>query len=71
MTRIGGSGDGPRHRHALAERKSRHAALYAALLANDISKWGDRFLSILMGTKNFDLTATETKLWQSPAGPPH
>jgi trehalose 6-phosphate synthase len=55
----------------LTERKSRHATLYAALLANDISKWGDRFLSNLMGTKNFDLTATETKLWHSPAGPPH
>ena len=27
------------------ERKTRHAALYAALLRNDISKWGDRFLS--------------------------
>ena len=39
----------------LAERKSRHAALYAALLRNDISGWGDRFLSALMGTKKFKL----------------
>ena len=31
-----------------AERKSRHAALYAALLRNDISKWGDRFLKTLV-----------------------
>jgi trehalose 6-phosphate synthase len=30
-----------------AERKSRHAALYQALLRNDISKWGDRFLKAL------------------------
>ena len=29
------------------ERKSRHAELYAALLRNDISEWGDRFLSAL------------------------
>jgi trehalose 6-phosphate synthase len=29
------------------ERKRRHAELYAALLRNDISKWGDRFLKAL------------------------
>ena len=29
------------------ERKSRHAELYAALLRNDISEWGDRFLKAL------------------------
>jgi trehalose 6-phosphate synthase len=29
------------------ERKKRHAELYAALLRNDISKWGDRFLKTL------------------------
>ena len=39
----------------LAERKSRHNALFAALLRNDISKWGDKFLSALMGTKEFRL----------------
>jgi trehalose 6-phosphate synthase len=45
----------------LAERKTRHAALFAALLRNDISKWGDKFLSALMGTKEF-------KLKDSPVG---
>jgi trehalose 6-phosphate synthase len=30
------------------ERKIRHAALYAALLRNDIGQWGDRFLKSLM-----------------------
>jgi trehalose 6-phosphate synthase len=29
------------------ERKKRHAELYAALLRNDISEWGDRFLKAL------------------------
>jgi trehalose 6-phosphate synthase len=29
------------------ERKRRHAELYGALLRNDISKWGDRFLKAL------------------------
>jgi trehalose 6-phosphate synthase len=37
--------------HAVAmpkpERKKRHAELYAALLRNDISEWGDRFLKAL------------------------
>ena len=55
----------------LAERKSRHAALFATLLANDISKWGDRFLSNLMGTKHFDLTAAETRHWHRPASLAH
>ena len=31
----------------LSERKARHAELYAALLRNDISKWGDKFLAAL------------------------
>jgi trehalose 6-phosphate synthase len=53
----------------LAERKSRHKALYSALLANDISKWGDRFLAALMGTKSFDLGAAEEPLWPSPTPP--
>jgi trehalose-6-phosphate synthase len=30
-----------------SERKARHAELYAALLRNDISKWGDKFLRAL------------------------
>jgi trehalose 6-phosphate synthase len=29
------------------ERKARHGELYAALLRNDISKWGDKFLRAL------------------------
>ncbi len=37
------------------ERRRRHATLYAALLANDISTWGDRFLANLMGTGSFSL----------------
>ena len=55
----------------LAERKTRHAKLYAALLANDISKWGDRFLAGLMGTKSFDLKAAQRPLRPSPAPPAH
>jgi trehalose 6-phosphate synthase len=47
--------------HAMAmpldERKRRHAPLHAALLANDISTWGDRFLSNLMGTESLGLRA--------------
>jgi trehalose 6-phosphate synthase len=31
----------------LSERKARHAELYGALLRNDISKWGDKFLKAL------------------------
>jgi trehalose 6-phosphate synthase len=31
------------------ERKKRHAELYAAMLRNDISRWGDRFLKALGG----------------------
>jgi hypothetical protein len=33
----------------LAERKSRHKQLFETLLKNDISLWGDRFLSALNG----------------------
>lgn len=42
----------------LLERKTRHAALFATLVRNDISKWGDKFLSALMGTKEFKLKNT-------------
>ena len=35
----------------LEERKTRHAALYAALLRNDLAKWGDRFLAALDAEK--------------------
>jgi trehalose 6-phosphate synthase len=53
----------------LAERKSRHSALYSTLLTNDISKWGDRFLAALMGTKSFDLKAAQKPSRPSPAPP--
>ncbi len=39
----------------LDERKPRHHALYAALLRNDISDWGDKFLSTLTGVREFNL----------------
>jgi trehalose 6-phosphate synthase len=51
----------------LEQRKLRHATLYAALLANDISKWGDRFLGSLMGTKSFDLRAHNKPSLHGPA----
>jgi trehalose 6-phosphate synthase len=35
----------------LDERRKRHEELYAALLQNDISLWGDRFLKALIGRK--------------------
>jgi trehalose 6-phosphate synthase len=54
----------------LTERKSRHATLYAALLANDISQWGDRFLSALMGTKSFDLKSLHQPVRHGAATPP-
>lgn len=37
----------------IIERQQRHAALYRALLRNDISQWGDRFLSSLTGEEAF------------------
>ena len=55
----------------LAERKSRHKTLYAALLANDISRWGDRFLSSLMGTKSFDLEGTPKIARPAPSPAAH
>jgi trehalose 6-phosphate synthase len=53
------------------ERKGRHAALYAALLRNDISKWGDRFLSTLMGTKSFNLEEAGRQSTAELPSPPH
>lgn len=35
----------------LDERRQRHKELYSALLQNDISLWGDRFLKALVGRK--------------------
>jgi trehalose 6-phosphate synthase len=46
----------------LAERKTRHAALYRALTFNDISEWGDKFLASLMGTTKFTLKGASTAL---------
>jgi trehalose 6-phosphate synthase len=37
----------------LIERRQRHAALYKALLRNDIASWGDRFLATLTGQESF------------------
>jgi trehalose 6-phosphate synthase len=56
-----------------AERKSRHNALYRTLLSNDISKWGDKFLSSLMGTKEFNLkdAATLARADFDALSPPH
>ena len=55
----------------LSERKARHAELYAALLRNDISNWGEKFLKALNppdrkspdGPRNFapGSAATETR----------
>jgi trehalose 6-phosphate synthase len=44
-----------------AERKSRHAELYDVLLQNNISEWGDKFLSALMGTKEFSMPETAVR----------
>ncbi|HUO01477.1 MAG TPA: trehalose-6-phosphate synthase [Rhizomicrobium sp.] len=43
------------------ERRTRHAALYRALLSNDISEWGDKFLASLMGTRKFTLKAAPSR----------
>jgi len=37
----------------IIERQQRHSALYKALLKNDVSFWGDRFLSSLTGLDYF------------------
>jgi len=50
----------------LSERKARHAELYAALLRNDISNWGEKFLKALErpdkqgGLRDFIPPATES-----------
>jgi len=44
----------------LPERKNRHVALYRALLSNDISGWGDKFLASLMGAKKFTLKPAQS-----------
>ncbi len=51
----------------LSERKARHGELYAALLRNDISNWGDKFLKALEppdrqgGLRDFIPPATEAE----------
>ncbi|MEO8300864.1 MAG: trehalose-6-phosphate synthase [Rhizomicrobium sp.] len=49
----------------LNERKARHAELYAALLRNDISDWGDKFLKALNPLDRKD----EGRPRKFPAGP--
>jgi trehalose 6-phosphate synthase len=59
------------------ERKARHAELYAALLRNDISKWGDKFLKALSqpgrkgvsGLRDF-IPAPTASVATDPASPP-
>jgi trehalose 6-phosphate synthase len=59
----------------LSERKARHAELYAALLRNDISKWGDKFLAALSppnrqseeGLSGFMPAAPEAESGRRPA----
>jgi len=36
----------------IIDRQQRHASLFKALLKNDISLWGDRFLNALAGTEH-------------------
>ncbi|HKQ44886.1 MAG TPA: trehalose-6-phosphate synthase [Rhizomicrobium sp.] len=57
------------------ERKKRHAALYAALLRNDIGKWGDRFLKALVqqdkknpSAQALDFTDVTLSLPKLPSG---
>jgi trehalose 6-phosphate synthase len=62
------------------ERKKRHAPLYAALLRNDISKWGDRFLRALLpqpkdgaailGLQDFMTTTATGSVATDPVRPP-
>jgi len=58
----------------LSERKARHAELYAALLRNDISNWGEKFLKALTpdrqgqdGPRNFVPGAAATESERRPA----
>ena len=49
----------------LDERRRRHQELYAALLQNDISLWGDRFLKALMGPRRSRAGDGESRSGQS------
>ncbi len=59
----------------LEERKERHEALYAALLENDVSEWGDKFLGALTGTGSFSADDKPKPARRRAAGhlaaPPH
>ncbi|HKB96336.1 MAG TPA: trehalose-6-phosphate synthase [Rhizomicrobium sp.] len=60
------------------ERRKRHAELYAALLRNDISKWGDRFLRALsppssksaQALRDFTSPSAKASAATVPARPP-
>jgi trehalose 6-phosphate synthase len=47
------------------ERKARHRELYATLLRNDVSKWGDRFLKALGPTEGKREQALHSKVTES------
>ena len=49
----------------LDERRRRHHELYSALLQNDISLWGDRFLKALAGQKKSRAGDGESRNGQS------
>jgi len=51
------------------ERKKRHAELYATLLRNDISQWGDRFLKALAGPETGRSSRETQDLSDFIAGP--
>jgi len=55
------------------ERQQRHAALFKALLKNDISQWGDRFLTSLTGRSDIapPVELKATKPLHGLAHPPH
>jgi trehalose 6-phosphate synthase len=51
------------------ERRKRHAELYASLLRNDISQWGDRFLKALAGPEKGRSSRETQDLSDFIAGP--
>jgi trehalose 6-phosphate synthase len=55
------------------ERKKRHAALYAAMLRNDIAKWGERFLATLGEDRSaLGIRPREIEVYDDfPAAPHH
>jgi trehalose 6-phosphate synthase len=57
----------------IIERQQRHAALFKALLKNDISRWGDRFLATLTGQSDIApaVVGAEDRLQAVGPRPPH